>query len=149
MPIRGVKVYELQPMATHNGALTQNEYEYVLGAGSTAGVTTAWEDNVRLRYIGVGVETTNETLQVLINVDGVDITGDGSACTAGQNNFVIERIYCDGATLSHHNRIVLNTYNGQLLDLEGRRVAVAYRKSTNAGADDQTCIVVYDKWGMI
>ena len=136
LEIASVGMFEYQAPATLNQAApVQNTWYTLLDT----------ESNVRIYHICVGVEDTNETLEVQITIDGETIAADDEACT--HSNTYHAWIFPNAINRTDLVKLIIHTttdvsiYKGFLI--EGKSVKVEVRKTTAAGAGNLVGICVY------
>lgn len=92
--------------------------------------------NVRVIYMVLRVDTTQEDIEMRLTVDGQVITG---AAAGVANTDYFGALYGDssGEYILWHT----NFYDGELAVLEGKEVKVEVRKTSNNGAGNLRCRV--------
>lgn len=139
-------IFTYQTPLTLNDTLVQNEWQWVMGTGSTGGTVATYESGVAIYKIGVGVETADETLEVKIVADGVTIPATGLALTAATDYACYLTV--NAAALTEAVIITAKdalSQDNQGIMVESRNVAVAYRKTTALGANAGVIVVSWGK----
>lgn len=103
--------------------------------------------NARIYSIMVLIQTTNETLQVKITVDGEIWISTATACVAATPNYYYKTGHVVQGSLVTAGAIpYLDGVVGFRYPLEGRSIKVEVQKTTVAGAGNLQGRVVYAKW---
>lgn len=95
-----------------------------------------------LYAVAAGVDTADETLDVVITIDGVVITSTGLACTAAADYNCY--LYCDTSSERYETALVAQSPQNRQINLPFKRSCkVEVRKTTAGGAGDLHGFVLY------
>lgn len=123
----------------------QNEWQWVLGTGNTAGVEATNVENVRIYDISTHMTVANETIEIKITIDGQTI--DNIANGVAQDHSSEYQWYKSPIAISGIDSVYAYKAAPQNITkaflVEGSNVSVAIRKTTATGLNDLHGIVTY------